>query len=152
MASRGVRSRTGAPPTVTVPAVARKAPNRAKNNFSMAVAGEAADAEDLALVQAERSVGEPRCRETIDDERRFRAGCRRQRRIEGLDLATGHQRDCFVLLDLSERADLAGVAEHRDPVGDADDLAPPMRGENHCRAARSQVAHETEQPFDFPFD
>ena len=67
-----------------------------------------------------------------------------------LDALAGHQLGEAVIVDLGGRegADLAAVAQHRDPLGDLDHLIQPVADEDDGDALRLQPADRREQEVD----
>src|SRR5579875_811832 len=118
-----------------------------EEELAMAVPGEPADAENLAALKRERDAVDAPAREIAQLEHRTTAAPEgRQRRVERVDAAPGHQGHRLALVDGGEGADLAPVAEDGDAVGDAGDLVPAMGGEDDAGVARAQAADQLEEP------
>ena len=100
IASRGVRSRTSRPATLTV---ARGRLHRAEEHeeqLAVTLSGETADAEYLALGSVSETSASPRPASPVTSSAGSPTPRRRQWRIERLDLAPHHQRHRLILVDL----------------------------------------------------
>ena len=139
---RAVRAdEAGAPSSRISPRIEPRHAEERQRELGAAGAEQADEADDLAGVQGEGDVGEfagAACPPHLEQRRRPPDVAARRSRV--LDALAGHQLGEAVVVDLGggEGADLAAVAQHRDPLGDLDHLVEPVADEDDSDALRLQ--------------
>ncbi len=144
---------TGLPLIETEPARRRRDPEDGLGNIGAAGANETGNAEDLPCPNVERYVAEHILQRKVFHRKHHVADRHRLLWKHLGDLTSDHHLDDVVARNVRRRmgADIAAVAEHRELIGNLEQLVHLVGYVHNADALGTQVADDLEQMLHFTF-